>query len=114
MSSLDYEVIIVGAGVAGASAAFHLYDGQTSQDVRVLVVDAANQAGMGKESRRSGSAVMEGAAATVKMMVQVFAGRFKNFRFPPWYIGSCTISSFRKTRIGTSKANCKEGALSSR
>jgi glycine/D-amino acid oxidase-like deaminating enzyme len=94
MLEYDYDVVIVGAGVAGASAAYHLTttmqqqqetssetagdhatSSQQQQQLRILVVDAGSNAGEGTNTRHSGSAVMNGetAAATIKMMTQVFA-----------------------------------------
>jgi NADPH-dependent 2,4-dienoyl-CoA reductase/sulfur reductase-like enzyme len=65
----ECEVVIVGAGVAGASAAYHL----TKAGVRdIVVLDAGPVPGEGREEQKSGSSVME-SAGTIKMMVQVFA-----------------------------------------
>lgn len=78
-SSSDYpatcEVIIVGAGVAGASAAYHLSEAGVSD---ILIIDGGSQAGEARPGRPSGSAVMQ-AAPTIKMMVQVFASGSKDF-----------------------------------
>jgi glycine/D-amino acid oxidase-like deaminating enzyme len=76
-----YDVIIVGAGVAGASAAYHL---TTISEInpRILVVDTGPNAGEGTRARHSGSAVMDAqdAAATIKMMTQVFTTRSATFQ----------------------------------
>jgi len=67
----DYEVIIVGAGIVGASAAHHLIN---SGVTNILVIDSASEPGEGSGDRKSGSATMRaGVAPRVKMMVQVFA-----------------------------------------
>jgi glycine/D-amino acid oxidase-like deaminating enzyme len=69
------EVIIVGAGVAGASAAYHLSEAGVSD---ILIIDGGSQAGEAVPGRPSGSAVMQ-VAPTIKMMVQVFASGTKDF-----------------------------------
>ena len=77
----DYDVVIVGAGVAGCSAAYHLME-QTRQGdeaLRLLVVDAGQAPGEGLAPQtRSGTATME-VAPCVKMMVQLFAGSCDDF-----------------------------------
>lgn len=71
------EVIIVGAGVAGCSAAYHLWQARV-QDL--LILDAADAAGEGVAPRHSGSATMpDGVAPCVKMMVQIFASSCDEF-----------------------------------
>jgi glycine/D-amino acid oxidase-like deaminating enzyme len=82
-NEIDYDVVIVGAGVAGCSAAYHLMTQQcqehTSTSLRLLVVDAGPAPGEGLAPRtRSGSATME-VAPCVKMMVQLFAGSCDDF-----------------------------------
>ncbi|VEU41975.1 unnamed protein product [Pseudo-nitzschia multistriata] len=80
----DYDVVIVGAGVAGCSAAYHLLaqklgEESSASGLRVLIVDAGPQAGEGLAPRtRSGTATM-GVAPCVKMMVQLFAGSCDDF-----------------------------------
>ena len=70
----EYDVIIVGAGVAGCSAAYHLSLLAQQKQLRILVVDAGPAAGEGLAPHtRSGTATME-VAPCVKMMVQLFAG----------------------------------------
>ena len=69
------EVVIVGAGVAGASAAFHLMKAGVRD---MVVIDGGLQPGEGVESKRSGTAVMEVAPA-IKMMVQIFASKSQAF-----------------------------------
>lgn len=83
----DFDVVIVGAGIAGCSAAYHLQQQQkqsssTSSSVMpsLLILDAADQAGVGTAPRHSGSATMDTTVAPcVKMMVQVFAGNTQEF-----------------------------------
>mmetsp|Transcript_7898 Transcript_7898/g.19401 ORF Transcript_7898/g.19401 Transcript_7898/m.19401 type:complete len:465 (-) Transcript_7898:1083-2477(-) len=81
----DYDVIIVGAGVAGCSAAYHLVTSQDNQEqdatsgLRLLVLDAGPAPGEGlAPETRSGTATME-VAPCVKMMVQLFAGSCDDF-----------------------------------
>ena len=73
-----FEVVVVGAGVAGASATFHLAQAGVKD---ILVVDAGPAPGQGTSPRFSGSAVMTAAAAapTIKMMVQLYATDSKTF-----------------------------------
>ena len=83
-NEIEYDVIIVGAGVAGCSAAYHLMtqqqgQGQAAVGLRVLVVDAGPAPGEGLAPQtRSGTATME-VAPCVKMMVQLFAGSCDDF-----------------------------------
>jgi glycine/D-amino acid oxidase-like deaminating enzyme len=74
---LTFEVVIVGAGVAGASALYHLSEAGVSD---MILIDSGAHPGEGLlgAERRSGTAVME-AAPTVKMMVQVFASSSQEF-----------------------------------
>jgi glycine/D-amino acid oxidase-like deaminating enzyme len=96
-----YDVIIVGAGVAGASTAYHLSNvlaataaakkkekenGSCSLSMpsppipRILVIDAGPAAGEGVAPRCSGTATMEDTVApTIKMMSQLFAGTAEDF-----------------------------------
>ena len=83
----DYNVIIVGAGVAGCSAAYHLMAQQGQEEaatssssiLRLLVIDAGSTPGKGLAPQiPSGTATME-VAPCVKMMVQLFAGSFNDF-----------------------------------
>ena len=83
----QFDVVIVGAGVAGCSAAYHLqkhhYQQQQQQHQQeelpsLLVLEAAGQAGHGVAPRQSGSATME-VAPCIKMMVQIFAGSTEQF-----------------------------------
>jgi len=76
----DHEIIIVGAGVTGASAAYHLTM-QAPGVKDILVIDGGPLPGEGKDGRKSGSAVMDNdkGAPTIKMMVQIFAGNSKQF-----------------------------------
>ena len=81
----EYDVIIVGAGVAGCSAAYHLslltqqQAKEAATSLRILVVDAGPAAGEGLAPHtRSGTATME-VAPCVKMMVQLFAGSCDEF-----------------------------------
>eukprot|EP00957_Ditylum_brightwellii_P139454 10628350-Ditylum_brightwellii.AAC.2 len=67
--------VIIGAGVAGDSAAFHLSKVGVSN---VVVIDEASQPGKGLPFKRSGSAVMD-VAPVIKMMVQIFASRSERF-----------------------------------
>ena len=106
---VDYDVVIVGAGVAGCSAAYHLMttmmtkkkETKDTSSFRVLVVDAGPTPGEGvRPSMRSGSATMtstaksettdttttatdndddEEIAPCIKMMVQLFAGSCQDF-----------------------------------
>ena len=88
----DYDVIVVGAGVAGASAVHHLLQDDlcfpmsaspssskttarpTKDFIRILVVDAGPAPGEGCDGRKSGSATMKhGPISKIKMMTQVFA-----------------------------------------
>jgi glycine/D-amino acid oxidase-like deaminating enzyme len=72
-----FEVIIVGAGVAGASAAYHLQQAGVNN---ILILDAGPEPGEGLAPRCSGSATMpENTAPCVKMMVQLFAGSCHDF-----------------------------------
>jgi 2-polyprenyl-6-methoxyphenol hydroxylase-like FAD-dependent oxidoreductase len=71
----DCEVVIIGAGVAGASAAYHLMKAGVRD---IVVLDAGPVPGEGREERKSGSSVME-LAGTIKMMVQVFASSCDHF-----------------------------------
>eukprot|EP00536_Pseudo-nitzschia_multiseries_P004040 jgi/Psemu1/253199/estExt_Genewise1Plus.C_650060 len=79
---MDYDIVIVGAGVAGCSAAYHLTkQGNESckTDFKVLVVDAGPAPGEGLAPQtRSGTATMK-VAPCVKMMVQLFAGSCDDF-----------------------------------
>lgn len=80
----DYDVIVVGAGVAGASAVHHLLQDslvfpskgtRDTSDIHILVVDSgpAPGEGRGDDGRKSGSATMTHLAISkIKMMVQVF------------------------------------------
>ena len=81
----EYDVIIVGAGVAGCTAAYHLslltqqQAKEAATSLRILVVDAGPAAGEGLAPHtRSGTATME-VAPCVKMMVQLFAGSCDEF-----------------------------------
>jgi len=80
----EYDVVIVGAGVAGCSAAYHLLTQQQGNEasttgLRLLVVDAGPAPGEGLAPHiRSGTATME-VAPCVKMMVQLFAGSCDDF-----------------------------------
>ncbi len=80
----DYDVVVVGAGVAGCSAAYHLMEqscqeGDSAASLRLLVVDAGSAPGEGLAPQtRSGTATME-VAPCVKMMVQLFAGSCDDF-----------------------------------
>ena len=79
----DYDVVIIGAGVAGCSAAYHLMAQQGQKEgcagFRLLVVDAGPAPGEGLAPQsRSGTATME-VAPCVKMMVQLFAGSCDDF-----------------------------------
>ncbi len=75
----DYDVIIIGAGVAGCSAAYHLATSQDQESLRLLVVDAGPAPGEGLAPQtRSGTATMD-VAPCVKMMVQLFAGSCDDF-----------------------------------
>jgi NADPH-dependent 2,4-dienoyl-CoA reductase/sulfur reductase-like enzyme len=83
-NGIEYDVIIVGAGVAGCSAAYHLMtqqqgQGQAAVGMRVLVVDAGPAPGEGLAPQtRSGTSTMK-VAPCVKMMVQLFAGSCDDF-----------------------------------
>ena len=70
-----FDVIVVGAGVAGCSAAYHL---QQAGVANMAILDAAPLAGEGLKPRQSGSATMP-SAPCVKMMVQVFAASCDDF-----------------------------------
>lgn len=69
------EVVIVGAGIAGASAAYHLSEAGVRD---MVIIDGGSQPGEAVPERRSGTAVMEG-APTVKMMIQLFGATSKDF-----------------------------------
>jgi glycine/D-amino acid oxidase-like deaminating enzyme len=72
----SFEVIIVGAGVAGCSAAYHLH--HKGGVTNMLVLDSGPSAGEGVHPRYSGSATMDDTVAPcIKMMVQVFASTTK-------------------------------------
>jgi glycine/D-amino acid oxidase-like deaminating enzyme len=71
----ECEVVIVGAGVAGASAAYHLMKAGVRN---IVVLDAGPCPGEGSGERKSGSAVLE-SAGPIKMMVQVFASSCDHF-----------------------------------
>jgi glycine/D-amino acid oxidase-like deaminating enzyme len=71
----ECEVVIVGAGIAGASAAYHLMKSGVSN---VVIIEAGSKAGEGIAPRRSGSATMAEAPA-IKMMVQLFASSSDEF-----------------------------------
>lgn len=75
-----YDIVIVGAGVAGASAAYHLQKAcaGTTNNPRILIVEAGPAAGVGIAPRNSGTATMN-AAGSIKMMVQIFAGGCGDF-----------------------------------
>ena len=76
-SSVTYcQVAIVGAGVAGASAAYHLAAAGVSD---LIVLDKGDAPGQGWTERTSGTAVMTTAAPTIKMMVQLFAASSSTF-----------------------------------
>ena len=72
-----YDIVIVGAGVAGASAAYHLQKA-VKEGTTILVLDAAPRAGHGIAPRHSGSATMP-AAPCVKMMVACYSGSSAEF-----------------------------------
>eukprot|EP00977_Amphora_coffeiformis_P027924 scaffold34664_cov240-Amphora_coffeaeformis.AAC.4 len=72
------DVVIVGAGVAGASAAYHLSQ-QQQPPLQVVVLDAAAVPGTGIAPRYSGSATMTGRAPVIKMMIQLYAARSAEF-----------------------------------
>lgn len=78
----EYDVIIVGAGVAGCSAAYHLLTQQrkdATTTLKILVVDAGSAPGEGlPPDIRSGTATME-VASCIKMMIQLFAGSCDDF-----------------------------------
>lgn len=76
---LDAEVIIIGAGVAGAGSAYHLAQAGCKS---VLVLESGRvgvgqdgNAGTGEhaEPRYSGSATMASPANTIKMVIQLYA-----------------------------------------
>lgn len=70
----ECEVVIVGAGVSGASAAYYL----ARAGVRdIIVIDSGSSPGEGGEPK-SGSAVMD-SAPTIKMMVQAYAASSASF-----------------------------------
>jgi glycine/D-amino acid oxidase-like deaminating enzyme len=71
----ECNVVIVGAGIAGASAAYHLHKAGVSN---VVIIEAGSQAGEGLAPRKSGSATMAD-APTVKMMVQLFGSSSDEF-----------------------------------
>jgi glycine/D-amino acid oxidase-like deaminating enzyme len=90
------EVVIVGGGVAGASAAYHLAlagvrdivvlergscgDGSTNPVARLLgeIVEEGDEQSVFAYAKRSGSAVMP-SASTIKMMVRLFASSADDF-----------------------------------
>lgn len=74
-SGEDYPIVIVGAGVAGVSAAYHL----VHAGAELVVIDEGPSPGEGPSSRKSGSATMTNVAPRVKMMVQVYTGSTQEF-----------------------------------
>jgi glycine/D-amino acid oxidase-like deaminating enzyme len=75
MVPCECEVVIVGAGVAGLSAAYHLMKAGVSN---VVIIEAGPHAGEGIAPRHSGSATMAD-APTIKMMVQLYASSSEEF-----------------------------------
>jgi glycine/D-amino acid oxidase-like deaminating enzyme len=75
---ITVDVVIVGAGVAGVSAAYHIQ--KTCPDTKLLMLDAGPCAGVGRPPRHSGSAtMMTSGRSCIKMMVQIFAGSCDDF-----------------------------------
>lgn len=71
-----YDVIIVGAGVAGVSAAYHLTQAgyKNGRTLKILMVDGGASAGEGWGPRKSGTATMnESPISQIKMMTQLYA-----------------------------------------
>ncbi|CAJ1916261.1 unnamed protein product [Cylindrotheca closterium] len=72
----QYDVIIVGAGVAGVSAAYHLVQAgvKNGRIPKILVIDGGPSAGEGWGSRKSGTATMNNyPISKIKMMTQLYA-----------------------------------------
>ncbi|KAL3945159.1 MAG: hypothetical protein SGBAC_000762 [Bacillariaceae sp.] len=72
----QYDVIIVGAGVAGVSAAYHLTKAgyKDGRSPNILVIDGGPSAGEGWGPRKSGTATMnDSPISKIKMMTQLFA-----------------------------------------
>ena len=96
-AAADYPIVIVGAGVAGVSAAYHLVQ---SGAKKILIVDEGISPGEGPSPRKAGSATMTNVAPRVKMMVQVFAGSTQEFER---HHGSCGAKKYLSaTRQGIS------------
>ena len=71
-----YDVIIVGAGVAWVSAAYHLVQAgsKNRSKPKILVVDGGPAAGEGWGPRKSGTATMNDTPISkIKMMTQLYA-----------------------------------------
>jgi glycine/D-amino acid oxidase-like deaminating enzyme len=69
------EIVIVGAGTAGASAGYHL----SKAGVRdIVILDSGKQPGEGLLHKPSGTAVML-EAPTIKMMIQLYGASSKDF-----------------------------------
>ncbi|KAG7337489.1 FAD dependent oxidoreductase [Nitzschia inconspicua] len=73
----SWDVIIVGAGIAGVSAAYHLSKTAGAVKKSILILDAGALPGEGTAPRHSGSATMK-VAPCIKMMVQIYAGSSKD------------------------------------
>lgn len=107
---LQCEVLIVGAGVAGAAAAYHLSEAGVRD---ILIVDAGSQPGEATPDRRSGSAVMDNVAPTIKMMVQVYASSSKNFIAHHGRVGAKRYLDLTREGLKMQKELAKTVALES-
>jgi glycine/D-amino acid oxidase-like deaminating enzyme len=113
------EVVIVGGGIAGASAAYHLADAGIQNIVvlergtpgngstRSLQGDTEPQAGTDEETvfsfaQRSGTAVMP-AASTIKMMVRLFASSAEDFISHHGEEGAARYLKLTTIGLGTEK-----------
>jgi glycine/D-amino acid oxidase-like deaminating enzyme len=103
------EVVVVGAGVAGAAAAYHLFQSGVRD---MLVIDSGSRPGEATPDRRSGTAVLE-AAPTIKMMVQAYAASSKEFISHHGKVGARRYLAVTREGLRIQKELAKDVALES-